>query len=108
MASTIFGSDGATATSTRPQGFAGRLALVLSVSSVQVFAPSCDSKRPLPLGASGPSPPARDVQPLRRESHMPAKRWSGFFGSTAREAHPVERFAPLSASDQVLPPSAVL
>src|ERR1700693_3706835 len=96
------------ATSTRPQGFGGRLAFVLSVSSVQVFPPSRDSKRPLPLGESGPSPPERNVQPLRRKSHMPAKRWSGFFGSIATEAHPVERFAPLSASDQVLPPSAVL
>ena len=57
------------------------LARSLASSSVQVAPPSVDLKRPLPLGASGPSPPERNVQPLRRKSHMPAKISFGFFGS---------------------------
>ena len=32
----------------------------------------------------------------------------GFFASIAREAHPVERFAPFNARLHVFPPSAVL
>ena len=94
-------------TSTRPQGLEGKPALVFSVSSVQVLPPSPERKRPLPLGAAGPSPPERNVHPFRRKSHIPAKRTSGFLGSIAREEQPVERFAPLSARLQLFPPSFV-
>ena len=94
--------------STRPHGFAGRPAFVFAVSSVQLLPPSAERNRPLPLGASGPSPPERNVQPLRRKSHMPAMSTSEFFGSIVTEEQPVERFAPLSTSDQLRPPSVVL
>ena len=63
---------------------------------------------PLPLGAFGPSPPDRNVQPWRRKSHMPAIRTSGFFGSMVTLEQPVDGLVPLSTSDQVLPPSVVL
>src|SRR4051794_12336685 len=95
-------------TSTRPQGPAGIPLLTAAVTGVHVLPPSADRKSPLPLGASGPSPPERYVQPLRRKSHIPAKITSGLPGSRARPEQPVERFTPLSTRDQLLPPSSVL
>src|SRR3954466_12018860 len=59
------------------------------------------------LGASGPSPPERNVQPLRRKSHMPASIASGFFGSIVTDEQPVDALLPLSTSDHDLPPSLV-
>src|SRR5215470_11462251 len=100
--------EGAITVSTRPQGAGGSPLAVLSLSAFQVLPPSSLRKKPLPLGASGPSPPERKVQPLRRKSHMPANRRSGFFGSIARLEQPVERFEPFKMSVQVLPPSVVL
>src|SRR6478672_5755273 len=102
-----FESEGAVTTSTRPHGFGGSPALPLSVSSAQVFPPSAERYSPLPEGAFGPSPPERNVQPLRRKSHIPAKSTSGFLGSMVSPEHPVERLPPLSTSSHVLPPSAV-
>src|SRR5258705_8576232 len=69
---TTFGLDGATVTATRPHGLGGSPFAVLSSSCVQVAPPSVVLNRPLPLGAVGPSPPERNVHPLRRKSHMPA------------------------------------
>src|SRR5512144_1245824 len=94
--------------STRPHGLAGSPAPVFAVSSVQLFPPSSERKRPLPLAASGPSPPERNVHPFRRKSHIPAISTSGFFGSIVTEEHPVERLAPFSTRDQWFPPSVVL
>src|SRR5437773_10191076 len=96
------------ATSTRPHDPAGNPLFVSLTSGVQVLPPSGERKSALPLGAAGPSPPDRYVQPLRRKSHRPAKRTSGSFGSIARPEHPVDKFDPLSTSDQLLPPSLVL
>src|SRR6266702_3774003 len=104
----IFGSEGAKVTSTRPHGFGGRPALDSVVSSVQVVPPSAERYNPLPLKASGPFPPERNVQPLRRKSHSPARSTSGFEGSIEILEQPVEAFAPLRMSFQVLPPSPVL
>src|SRR6266550_2655347 len=100
--------DGATVTAMRPHGFFGRPAADLSSSDCQVAPPSVDLKRPLPLAASGPSPPERKVQPLRRKSHMPAKSVFGLARSNESIEQPVERLAPLSTFVHVLPPSAVL
>src|SRR3954463_3011934 len=69
---TTRGFDGATATATRPHGLAGRPAFLSAVSSVHVAPPSVLLNMPLPLGAVGPLPPERNVQPWRRKSHMPA------------------------------------
>src|SRR5262249_38139060 len=99
--------EGAMATSMRPQGFAGR-PLAPAATSFQVLPPSADRKSALPLGALGPSPPERNVHPLRRKSQRPASSASGFFGSMATVEQPVERLEPLSTSAQVLPPSVVL
>src|SRR3954452_10769346 len=77
-------------------------------SDAQVLPPSVERNIPLPLGEVGPSPPERNVQPLRRKSHIPASRTSGFFGSMVTLEQPVDGFDPLSASAQVFPPSLVL
>src|SRR5215470_3015769 len=97
------GSDGAIATSARPHGGGGS-----PLTAAQVLPPSALRNRPLPLWASGPSPPERNVQPLRRKSHSPAKSTSGWRGSSATDAQPVDRFGPLRTRLQLLPPSTVL
>ena len=66
----MFGFDGATVTATRPHGFDGRPAA--AEISFHVAPPSVDLYKLLPLGAVGPSPPERKVQPLRRKSQRPA------------------------------------
>src|SRR6185503_3962148 len=103
---TIRGSDGAYTTSTRPHGVAGRP--LLAVIGAQVRPASVERNMPLALAAFGPSPPDRNVQPWRRKSHIPAISTSEFLGSIATLEQPVEPLPPLSTSDQVLPPSAVL
>src|SRR5687767_8299136 len=104
----MFESDGACTTSTRPHGFSGSPLFVFAVSSTQVLPPSAERNMPLPLNASGPSPPERNVHPLRRKSHMPANIRSGIFGSRLTPEQPVDAFAPFKISVQVLPPSTVL
>src|SRR5262245_4109400 len=104
----IFASEGAITTSSRPHGLAGKPERAEAVRSVQVFPPSAVRKKPLPLGLSGPSPPERNVHPLRRKSQSPANSTSGFVGSMASPAQPVERFGPLRISFQLFPPSMVL
>src|SRR5580698_9613738 len=99
---TTRGSDGATVTSTRPQGPDGRPLFDAAVSGVHVAPPSAERYSPLALGALGPSPPERKVQPFLRKSHIPAKSTPEFFGSIVRPEQPVERLLPLSTSDQVL------
>ena len=84
---TRFGEDGAITTSTRPHGCGGK---PLPSSVFQVLPPSAVRKSALPLTAFGPSPPERNVHALRRKSHIPAKRTSGFFGSMVRLEQPVE------------------
>src|SRR5439155_13761967 len=105
---TTFGFDGATLTAMRPHGFDGRPWALLSSSSVHDAPPSVLLNRPLPLVAAGPSPPERNVQPLRRKSHMPAKIVFGLWGSSEIIEQPVERFAPFSTLAHVFPPSVVL
>src|SRR5712691_8567901 len=100
----ICGLDGATATSTRPHGLGGSVC----VTSVHERPPSEVLYNPLPLCASGPSPPERNVQPLRRKSQRPAKSTSGFFESMESPEQPVERLPPLRISDQLLPLSLVI
>src|SRR5258705_2654382 len=95
--------DGAMAICARPQGFGPR-----PLTSVQLRPPSADLNSPLALDASGPFPPDRNVQPLRRKSQRPAKSTSGFFGSMAIVLQPVERFGPVRIRSQLLPPSVVL
>src|ERR1043165_8350909 len=63
---------------------------------------------PLALLSAALSPPERNVQPLRRKSHIPASSTSGFLGSIVTPEQPVDRLPPLSTSSQVLPPSVVL
>src|SRR5262249_750369 len=82
--------------------------LAPAASCVHVRPPSVERWRPELLGAVGPSPPERNVQPRRRKSHIPAIRTSGFDGSIATLEQPVEAFGPRSTSVHVLPPSAVL
>src|SRR5512147_3091408 len=65
---TTFGFDGATSTATRPHGPCGRPFALEASSRVHVAPPSVLFINALPLGASGPSPPDRNVQPLRRKS----------------------------------------
>src|SRR5258707_28092 len=65
------GLEGATATATRPHGFTGNPVPAV-LRSVQVAPPSVVLNSAEALGAVGPSPPERNVQPLRRKSHMPA------------------------------------
>src|SRR5207248_8719683 len=96
--------EGAIATSMRPYGLGPRP----PGTSLQVLPPSADRKSALALVASGPSPPERNVHPLRRKSHSAAKRRSGLPGSIERLEHPVERFGPRRICDHVFPPSSVL
>src|SRR6516165_4699521 len=92
----------------RPYGFFGKPLFAASVTSVQDLPASAERNRPLPDGLSGPSPPERNVHPLRRKSHRLANNTSGFVGSMASPAQPVERFGPLRISFQLFPPSVVL
>src|SRR5260370_21150952 len=103
-----FAFEGAMVTAIRPQGFAGSPLALFSSSSCHVAPPSVVLKKPLPLGVVGLSPPERNVQPLRRKSHIPAKRLLGSCGFMEIMEQPVERFAPFKILFQVLPPSAVL
>src|SRR4051812_5898764 len=104
----MLGFDGATLTATRPHGFDGRPDADLSSSDCHVVPPSVDLKRPLPLAASGPSPPERKLQPLRRKSHMPAKSVLGLARSRVSIEQPVEAFVALRTFVQLLPLSLVL
>src|SRR5450755_997394 len=94
-------------TAIRPKGFAGKPLFAASVISVQDLPPSEERNRPLPDFAAGDSPPERNVQPLRRKSHRPAKITFGSCGSMLIDAQPVDRLPPLSTRFQVLPPSLV-
>src|SRR3954465_15275798 len=96
--------EGAMATSMRPYGL-GPMPLD---TSLQVFPPSAVLRSALALVASAPSPPDRNVHPLRRKSHRAAKSTSGFFGPLETLEHPVERLGPRKICDHVFPPSAVL
>src|SRR5947208_16776628 len=100
---TTLGLDGATATASGPHGLDG--SPLAPLSSVQDAPPSLLLNKPLPLGASGPSPPDRNVHPLRRKSHIPAKIVFGFVGSSDRIEHPVESFYPFSTFTNVWPRS---
>src|SRR5205809_7339712 len=107
-AQATLGWDGATVTAPRAQGLdASRLAL-FSSCSVHDAPPSVVLNRPLALGASGPSPPERNVHPLRRKSHIPANSVFGFCGSIDIIEHPVDALVPLRTLLHVLPPSVVL
>src|SRR5260370_39335821 len=103
-----FAFEGAMVTAIRPQGFAGSPFALFSSSSCHVAPPSVVLKKPLPLGAVGPSPPERNVQPLPRDSHMPAKSPLQSCELTALMAQPVERFAPSTTLLQFFPPPADL
>src|SRR5690348_4706385 len=92
----------------RPKGFAGKPLFAAAVTSVQLAPPSPERYRPLSDFAVGDSPPERNVQPLRRKSHMPANRTPGLFASMLIEAQPVERLPPLRTRFQCAPPSVVL
>src|SRR5262245_32814846 len=102
------GFDGAIVTARRPQGPGGSPFAVFSSSCSHVAPPSLVRNNPEPETAVGPSPPERKVQPLRRKSHKPAKRRSGFFGSIVRPEQPVDGFGPSRISFQVFPASVVL
>src|SRR5215813_13289370 len=95
-------------TAIRSQGFVGRFFVDFSSSSCYVAPASVVLKRPLPLGAVGLSPPERNVQPLRRKSHMLAKSDFEFSELMDIIPQPVERFVPFRILFQVLPPSLVL
>src|SRR3981081_2755616 len=88
----------------RPYGFGPRA----FETSLHVLPPSADRTSALPLVASAPSPPERNVHPLRRKSQSAAKRTSGLPGSIERLEQPVERFGPRRTCDHVFPPSSVL
>src|ERR1041384_238030 len=104
---TTSGLDGATATAIRPHGLVGKPAAPAGISD-QVAPPSVVLNNPEPLGAVGPSPPERKVQPRRRKSHIPAKIVWGCAGSIEIIEQPVERFDPASTLAHVFPPSLVL
>src|SRR5262252_6367218 len=91
---TTFGLEGATVTATRPHGFAGSPFALLSSSCVHVVPPSVLLNNPLALGLSGPSLPERNVHPLRRKSHMPAKSVLGDDGSMVISEQPVDALGP--------------
>ncbi len=74
-------------TSTRPHGCGGN---PLPSTGDQVLPPSEVRTSSLPLFAVGPSPPERNVQPLRRKSHVPAKSTSELEGSMVRLEQPVD------------------
>src|ERR1041384_4575840 len=104
--------DGATAIAVRPQGFGGNVfaggapePAARVANSVNDLPPSFDMNMPLPDVAVGPSPPERNVQPLRRKSHRPAYTTSGDFGSSATVLQPVEAFVPARIFVNVAPPS---
>src|SRR5207248_1430463 len=100
--------DGAMAVASRPYGFFGKPLFFSAVTSVHVVPPSLERNNPLPDGLSGPAPPERYSHPFRRRSQRLAKITFGSAGSIAIDEQPVERFDPLSACVQVLPPSVVL
>src|SRR3989475_11064170 len=100
--------DAATVTGTRPQGFDGSPLALFSSSSVHDAPPSVLLNRPLPLGASGPSPPERNVHPLRRKSHITANSVFGFCGSIDILEHHVDALGPFRTLVHFLPPSVVL
>src|SRR5438309_2257934 len=95
-------------TAMRPKGFFGKPLLAASVTSVQVLPASAERNKPLPDGAFGPSPPERNVQPLRRKSHKLANSTPGSFGSMLIMAQPVDGLPPFRIKFQDLPPSVVL
>src|SRR5438094_10032820 len=99
---TTLGLDGATATATRPHGLDG--SPLAPLSSVQDAPPSLLLNKPLPLVELGPSPPERNVHPLRRKSHIPAKIVFGFVGSSDSIAHPADRLNPSSTFHTLMPP----
>src|SRR4051812_44306044 len=68
------------------------------VSSVQVLPPSVVLNRPLP------GPPLENECGVRKTSHNPAYRMSGFFGSMTRSTAPVLS-SRNSTRSQFLPPS---
>src|SRR5437762_5882253 len=103
-----FGFDGANATAMRPYGFFGNPLLFSGEISLQLPPPSVERNSPLAEGAVGPSPPERNVQPLRRKSHMAASSMFGLLGSIATVEQPVDRFPPLRIWVQVPPPSVDL
>ena len=104
---TTSGLEGATATATRPHGLGGRPAAPAG-SSVHVAPPSVLLNSPDALGAVALSPPERNVQPLRRKSHIPAYSVLGFNASIESIEQPVDRLAPFSTLVHVFPPSLVL
>src|SRR2546423_3417378 len=96
------------AMASRPYGFFGNPLFASGVTSVHVLPPSAERNNPLAEGLSGPSPPERYSQPLRRKSHRQANIVVALAGSIATSVQPVERFAPLRTCFHVLPPSLVL
>src|SRR6184192_1372778 len=96
------------AIASRPYGFFAKPLFASGVTSVQVSPPSLERNNPLADGLSGPSPPERYSQPLRRKSHMQANIVLGFAGSIATSVQPVERFAHFRTCFHVLPPSLAL
>src|SRR4029077_10797899 len=92
----------------RPYGLGGSPWWAVGRNSLQVRPPSALRESPPPDAAFGPSPPERNVQPLRRKSQSAASNTSGLPGCRATLAHPVERLAPFRISCQLLPPSTVL
>src|SRR5712691_2365135 len=78
---TTLGFDGADVTATRPHGLVGSPFALWASSDVHIAPPSVVLNKPLPLGASGLSPPERNVHALRRKCHMPAYSVLGFFES---------------------------
>src|SRR6267143_2029089 len=93
---TTLGLDGAAVTATRPHGFAGRPWAVDSLRSLHVVPPSVLLNNPLALAAVSPSPPDRNVQPLRRKSHIPAYTVFGFFESIDIIEQPVDGLDPFN------------
>src|SRR4051812_11402030 len=102
----MFEFDGATVTATRPHGFEGRPVEV--EMSFHVAPPSVDLNNALALGAVGPLPPERNVQPWRRKSHIPAYSVFGFCRSSDSIEQPVDGFSAGSTFFHDLPPSVVL
>src|SRR6267143_4195264 len=103
-----FGFDGATVTATRPHGFAGSPLALGAFRSLHVAPPSVLLNKPLALGAVSPSPPERNVQPLRRKSHKPANSVFGFLASIDIIEQPVDALGPLRTFVQLCPPLVVL
>src|SRR5262249_53596305 len=103
-----FEFEGAIAIAKRPYGFFGNPLFASGVTSVHVSPPSLDRNNPLDEGLSGPSPPERYSQPLRRKSHMHANIICGFAGSMATCVRPGKRCPLFNTSFPVCPPSFVL